>query len=200
MSCNAQNIKSCYLVGTDYDSKTVTFTGFAGTVDGFEYVIKSGFGATVKTLTQDNGLTVVGDSVVIEGDALEDLKQGKYTASFFFELDGHRDILFSEEITITNKPNNCGCGSDSALEFTYTHEDVSVPVSINQGIVQIEQYLDFDSLTDEQKAELKGEKGDKGELTVIHFEINEDMELIQYTTEDSELVFELEEGDLILNF
>lgn len=159
MSCCTQKIKTCHLAGTDYESKTITMSGFAGTLDGFEYVIKSGFGATVKTLTVGNGIEVIGGNVVISGDALEDLKVGRYEAFFYFEIDGETKLLFWEDLAISNKPNDCGCGSGN-VEFTYTHEDVSIPVTITQAVVN---FLDFDSLTPEQKAELKGEKGDKGD-------------------------------------
>ena len=59
-------------------------------------------------------------------------------------------------------------------------------------------YVEFNILTDEQKAQLKGDKGDTGEVAYLSFHVNENMELeITQTTATPSFAIDTN-GNLIL--
>src|SRR5690606_20463375 len=149
MSCT--NITTCFRIGTDYNDRLITPTEGLGGLSDFRYEIKNQLGGLVKNLTVGAGLEIVGDKIVIQGDALEDLPVGKYDAVFWLDINGQARDLFSEQLEIS--ADKCDCQNLYNLAFTI------IPVDISETVTEIR--LNFDDLTPEQQLALTGPKGDK---------------------------------------
>ena len=148
MSCT--NITTCFRIGTDYKDRIITPTDGLGGLSDFRYEIKTHMGGLVKNLTVGSGLEIVGDKIVIQGDALEDLTVGKYDAVFWLDINGNTHDLFSEQLEIS--ADKCDCQNLYNLAFTI------IPVDISENVVNI--YLSWEDLTPEQKEELTGPPGE----------------------------------------
>src|SRR5690606_26598864 len=98
-----------------------------------------------------------GNTIIIEADALETLSVGQFSAAFWADVNTYTRRIFTEELEIST--DGCSCANIYNLSFTI------VPVKITEAI---NQFLDYDSLTPEQKAALKGVKGDKGDPFTIY--------------------------------
>src|SRR5690606_675244 len=143
MSCT--NITTCFRIGTDYKDRIITPTDGLGGLSDFRYEIKNQLGGLVKNLTVGAGLEIVGDKIVIQGDALEDLTVGNYDAIFWLDINGQTRDLFSEDLEIS--ADKCDCQNLYNLAFTI------IPVDITENVVNI--YLNWEDLTPEQIAVLQ---------------------------------------------
>src|SRR5690606_28006985 len=182
MSCT--HLKTCYEAGTTYKDKLLDFPEETTGLTDFRYIVKYGIGETILTLTEGNGIMRIQDNKLrIQSAQLEDLSLGNYSATLFFKINGNDRKLFTEDLEITE--DGCDCANIYNLSFSI------VPVDITENVVNI--YLNWEDLTPEQKEALtgpKGEKGDKGDVTIVEFEVDNDMNLLQHYNLD-EVDFEL---------
>lgn len=152
MSCT--KLKTCLIYGEDYKDKVILFKEGVAGLSNYKYEVKNSFGALVKTLTVGDGLEIVGTNVCIQGDALETISVGTYSASFWFDINGETRKLFDEDLRISN--NGCDCANIYNLSFTI------VPVEVSENTVNI--YLNWDDLTPAQIQELQQPAIDAAEI------------------------------------
>lgn len=155
MSC--KHLKTCFIAGEDYTDRNIEFTEGTSGLSNFRYEIKNQLGGIVKEMVPGDGLSILGNIIIIEADALETLSVGQFSAAFWADVNTYTRRIFTEELEIST--DGCSCANIYNLSFTI------VPVKITEVI---NQFLDYDSLTPEQKAALKGVKGDKGDPFTIY--------------------------------
>ena len=156
MTC-IKKIKNTEVFGSKFSSRTLTT---AGDISEFS------FKAVVKNIIQGKILEIAGvknaGMINFDFSQLETLKKSTYKIEYwgdFGEL-GKEPFLL-EELSIVSAENATNCSNSDNLNFEIKIEEISIPVTITKAINNFS--LDFDSLSDEQKALLKGEKGDKGD-------------------------------------
>lgn len=138
-------LKTCLIYGEDYKDKVILFKEGVAGLSNYQYEVKNSFGALVKTLTIGDGLEIVGTTVCIQGDALETISVGIYSAIFWFDINGETRKLFDEDLKISN--DGCDCANIYNLSFTI------VPVELSESTVNI--YLNWEDLTPAQIQELQ---------------------------------------------
>lgn len=150
MSC-LKKIQNTEVYGSKFSSRTLTIDG-----DISEYSFK----AVVKNIIQGKILEIPGiknaGTINFDFSQLETLKKSTYQIEYWgdFGALGNEPFLL-EEFSIVSAENATNCANTDNLNFEIKIEEISIPVTISKAINQF--FLDFESLTDEQKAQLKGD-------------------------------------------
>ena len=150
MTC-LKKIQNTEVFGSKFSSRTLTT---AGDISEFS------FKAVVKNIIQGNILEIEGvknaGTINFDFSQLETLKKSTYQIEYWgdFGALGNEPFLI-EELSIVSAENATNCANSDNLNFEIKIEEISIPVTISKAINQF--FLDYESLTDEQKAELKGD-------------------------------------------
>jgi len=150
MTC-LKKIQNSEVFGSKFSSRTLTT---AGDISGYT------FKAVVKNIIQGKILEIAGvknaGTINFDFSQLETLKKSTYQIEYWgdFGALGNEPFLL-EELSIVSAENATNCANYDNLNFEIKFEEISIPVSISKAINNF--YLDFESLTDEQKAQLKGD-------------------------------------------
>lgn len=150
MTC-LKKIQNTEVFGSKFSSRTLTTDG---DISGYS------FKAVVKNIIQGKILEIAGiknaGSINFDFSQLETLKKSTYNIEYWgdFGALGNEPFLL-EELSIVSAENATNCANSDNLNFEIKFEEISIPVSISKAINNF--YLDFESLTDEQKAQLKGD-------------------------------------------
>lgn len=146
MDCNYTTIKTCELKGSTFRSHVLNFGNF----DISEYEFATDFANTLGQKISAQSLEKFGNTVVLPLTVLEG-KSGNIRADVWMTKDDVRDLAVRFEIAISG---NCtGCSDTTEHDITVTFEELVIPVTVTQSVVNIT--LDFESLTPEQKADLR---------------------------------------------
>lgn len=152
-----KKIQNTEVFGSKFSSRTLTT---AGDISEFS------FKAVVKNIIQGKILEIPGvknaGTINFDFSQLQNLKKSTYQIEYWgdFGALGNEPFLL-EEFSIVSAENATNCANSDNLNFEIKFEEISIPVTITKAINNFS--LDFESLSDEQKAQLKGPKGDKGE-------------------------------------
>ena len=151
MSCNIKKIKGCEIAGSTFNGRKLSLNRDF-TNDTFKAKVKT---FNQKPITEITGVKSATD-VYFPFNGLENLSPGSYLIEYWgnFEDIGNEPFLL-EEFSIVSAENASKCTNSDNLNFEIKIEEISIPVTITKAINQ--SFLDFESLTDEQKAELKGD-------------------------------------------
>lgn len=150
MAC-IKKIQNAEVFGSKFSSRTLTTSG-----DISEYSFK----AVVKNIIQGKILEIPGvkndGTINFDFSQLETLKKSTYQIEYWgdFGALGNEPFLL-EEFSIVSAENATNCANSDNLNFEIKIEEISIPVTIAKAINQF--FLDFESLTDEQKSQLKGD-------------------------------------------
>ena len=150
MTC-IKKIKSEEISGSTFRGREISLIG-----DITNYT----FTAKVKSYFQGKITEIAGiknaDKVFFPFESIKDLRNGKYIIEYWgdFGALGNEPFLL-EELSIVSAENATNCANSDNLNFEIKIEEISIPVTISKAINQF--FLDYESLTDEQKAELKGD-------------------------------------------
>lgn len=152
MSCNIKRIKGCEIAGSTFNGRTLSLN---------RDISSDSFKAKVKTFNQKPIAEITGvknaTDVYFQFDTLQNLTQGLYIIEYWGDFDGIGNELFCVEefsVVAPSKAGEAQC-SESYNAFNFVTEYVSIDIQITPAINQF--FLDFESLTDEQKAQLKGD-------------------------------------------
>lgn len=152
MSCNIKRIKGCEIAGSTFNGRTLSLN---------RDISSDSFKAKVKTFNQKPITEIIGNkldrNVYFQFDTLQNLTQGLYTIEYWGDFDGIGNELFCVEEFSVVSPSKAGevacCSTDTT--FNFVTENVTVEIIFSKAINQF--FLDYESLTDEQKAQLKGD-------------------------------------------
>lgn len=150
MTC-IKKIQNTEVYGSKFSSRTLTTAG-----DISEYSFK----AVVKNIVQGKILEIAGiknaGTINFDFSQLETLKKSTYNIEYWgdFGALGNEPFLL-EELSIVSAENATNCTNSDNLNFEIKFEEISIPLTITKAINNF--YLDFESLTEEQKAQLKGD-------------------------------------------
>ena len=150
MTC-IKKIQNTEVFGSKFSSRTLTTAG-----DISEFYFK----AVVKNIIQGKILEIVGiknaGTINFDFSQLQTLKKSTYQIEYWgdFGALGNEPFLL-EELSIVSAENATNCVNSDNLNFEIKVEEISIPVTITKAINQF--FLDFESLTNEQKAQLKGD-------------------------------------------
>ena len=159
MAC-LKKIQNTEVFGSKFSSRTL-FTN--------EDISGYTFKAVVKNNMQWKILEIPGiknaGTINFDFSQLQTLKKSTYQIEYWgdFGAFGKEPFLLEElSIVSVESVTNCiNCTDSETLNFEIKIEEISIPVTISKAFNNF--YLDYESLTPEQKEELKGDKGDKGE-------------------------------------
>lgn len=150
MTC-IKKIQNTEVFGSKFSSRTLTT---AGDISGYS------FKAVVKNIIQGKILEIAGvknaGTINFDFSQLETLKKSTYQIEYWgdFGALGNEPFLL-EEFSIVSAENATNCANTDNLNFEIKLEEITIPVTISKSINQF--FLDYESLTDEQKAQLKGD-------------------------------------------
>ena len=147
-------IRTTELKGSTFRTHVLDFQSFSIVDYDFEAVFKNSLGHIV--LRKE--LVKTGNMVHLDLIDLQ-YKTGRFSAEVWMSNSSVRDLAVLFEILITT--SNTGIHDDTTHNVVVTFEELNIPVSVTQSNVSIN--LNYDSLTEEQKAELKGDNGEKGD-------------------------------------
>lgn len=147
MDCNYTTIKTCELHGSTFRSRVLDFGNFDISDYDFEVKFFNPFGQPQGS----QALTKLANVVEVPLTLIEN-KSGRIRAEVWMEREGgFKDIVVVFDVGISTT----GCPTDSSVtgSVSVTFGGMTVPINITQAIVN--NYLDYDNLTPEQKAELR---------------------------------------------
>lgn len=147
MDCNYTTIKTCELKGSTFRSRVLDFGNFNISGYTFKAIFKNQFSQKISEID----LTALGNVVEVPFSSIENLS-GNITVDVWMEdSGGFRDKVIEFDLRISTT----GCPSDASIKegVSVTFGGLKVPVVISQAIVN--NYIDYDSLTPEQKTELR---------------------------------------------
>jgi hypothetical protein len=154
MSCNIKRIKGCEIAGSTFNGRNLSLNrDFSNDT----------FKAKVKTFNQKPIAEITGvknaTDVYFPFNGLENLSAGLYIIEYWGNFEDIGNELFCIEEFSVVAPSKAGeaqfCDNYNVFNFEIKIEEISIPVSISKAINQF--FLDFESLTPEQKAQLKGD-------------------------------------------
>ena len=155
MDCKFSKIKICQLKNSTFQSQLLNFGDFDISGHAFTAIFMS------NKIKQSKQLFPIGNTLKIPFSILES-EFGNTRVELWWEKDGIKDIAVAFDVKIVSE--NCKeCGNETQHDVIVEINEGQnqIPVSVTQSIVN--NLLDFDNLTEAQKAELKGKQGDKGE-------------------------------------
>lgn len=150
MTC-LKKIQNTEVFGSKFSSRTLTT---AGDISEFS------FKAVVKNIIQGKILEIAGvknaGTINFDFSQLQTLKKSTYTIEYWgdFGALGNEPFLL-EELSIVSAENATNCANSDNLNFEIKLDEITIPITISKAVNQF--FLDYESLTDEQKAELKGD-------------------------------------------
>lgn len=144
-------IRTTELKGSTFRTHVLDFQSFSIAEYDFEAVFKSSLGHIVLR----KKLVKTGNMVHLDLIDLQD-KTGRFSAEVWMSNSSVRDLAVLFEILIT--ASNTGIHDDTTHNVVVTFEELNIPVSVTQSNVSIN--LNYDSLTEEQKAELRFDYSD----------------------------------------
>ena len=152
MSC-IKKIKSEEISGSTFRGREISLIG---DITDYSFIAK------VKSPFQGKITEIAGiknaSKVFFPFESIKDLRNGKYIIEYwgdFAELG--EEVFLVEELSIVSAENSSGNCSNESQVFDVKINNVTIPVTISKTITQI--VLDFDSLTEEQKSQIKGLDG-----------------------------------------
>ena len=150
MSC-IKKIKSEEISGSTFRGREISLIG---DITDYTFIakVKSSFKGKIAEIQGVKNA----DKVFFSYESIKDLRNGKYIIEYwgdFAEL-GNEPFLL-EELSIVSAENATNCTNSDNLNFEINFEEISIPVTISKAINQF--FLDYESLTDEQKTQLKGD-------------------------------------------
>ena len=150
MSC-IKKIKNEEISGSTFQSRKITFNGDISDYS-FTAKVKSSFQGKIAEI---QGVKTAG-SVFFDFISLENLRNGKYIIEYWGDFaDLGNEPFLLEELSIVSAENATNCANSDNLNFEIKIEEISIPVTISKAINQY--FLDYESLTPEQKEALKGD-------------------------------------------
>lgn len=159
MGCKVTKIKGCEIAGSTFSGRTLIFDNRDISGDNFTAKVKS---VRSGTITEIIGVKN-GSTVFFPFTEIENLKVGVYVIEYWATFAEIGTEPFAAEDFKVLSEGCADCGGTQTQPFTIQFEDVSIPVTIEHSLVNVNNYLNYESLTEAQKAELKGDKGDTGE-------------------------------------
>lgn len=171
MSCCVSKYDLCILQQETFKSPTFVFENTDISNDSFGYKVYKFSGATKKEFP----VVIVDENTIY----IEDITMpiGDYIHELIWERDGKKEAVFQGALKVTDKGTNCGCSSAPTSIKVNTGDEI-VNVSVEERIIN--NFIWSGS--------------------VLHFEVNENMELVMYETVPTALDFELTNGYLTLEF
>jgi len=151
MSC-IKKIKNIEVFESTFNSRNLIISADISNYS-FKAVVKSSLSKS--TLAEIDGIKYE-KNVVFDFSQLQTLKKSTYQIEYWgdFGTLGNEPFLL-EEFSIVSAENATNCANTDNLNFEIKIEEISIPVTITKALNQF--FLDFESLTPEQKAELKGD-------------------------------------------
>ena len=152
MSCNIKRIKGCEIAGSTFNGRKLSLNrDFSNDT----------FKAKVKTFNQKPIAEIIGvknaTDVYFPFNGLENLSAGLYLIEYWGNFEDIGNELFCVEEFSVVAPSKAGeaqfCENSNIFNFEIKFEEISIPVTISKAINNF--YLDFESLTDEQKAAMR---------------------------------------------
>lgn len=188
MSCNIKRIKGCEIAGSTFNGRKLSLN---------RDISNDTFKAKVKTFNQKPIAEITGiknaTDVYFPFNGLENLSAGLYLIEYWGNFDDIGNELFCVEefsVVAPSKAGEAQCYTNSDnLNFEIKLDEITIPITISKAINQF--FLDFESLTDEQKAQLKGDAFTYEDFT------NEQIAELQKPATDK--VVELDALELSLN-
>ena len=144
-------IRTTELKGSTFRTHVLDFQSFSIVDYDFEAVFKNSLGHIVLR----KKLVKTGNMVHLDLIDLQ-YKTGRFSAEVWMSNSSVRDLAVLFEILIT--ASNTGIKDDTTHNVVVTFEELNIPVSVTQSNVSIN--LNYDSLTEEQKAELRFDYSD----------------------------------------
>lgn len=131
MDCNYTTINTCELKGSTFRSHVLNFGDFD--ISGYEFStdFTNALGQKIAAQT----LEKYGNTVVLPLTALES-KTGNIRADVWMSKDGVKDLAVRFDIVLSS---NCtGCSGDTTThDITITYEELVIPVTVTQSVVNI---------------------------------------------------------------
>lgn len=151
MTC-LKKIQNTEVFGSTFNSRNLITSADISNYS-FKAVVKSSLSKSI--LAEIDGIKYV-KNVVFDFSVLETLNKSKYIIEYWgdFGALGNEPFLL-EELGIVSAENATNCANSDNLNFEIKLDEITIPITISKAINQF--FLDFESLTDEQKAQLKGD-------------------------------------------
>lgn len=171
MSCCVAKYDLCILQQETFQSPAFNFEDTDVSNDTFVYTVFKSFGASKKEFP----VSFIDQNTVY----IEDIKMplGDYQHELLWIRNGIKEVVFQGALKVTDKGTNCGCAPKGNNTIKVVHEDVTVNVTITERIIN---NLIWSG-------------------SVLHFEVNDNMELVMYETVPTPLDFGLTNGYLTIN-
>ena len=150
MTC-IKKIKSEEISGSTFRMREISLIG---DITDYSFIAK------VKSPFQGKITEIAGvknaNKVFFSYESIKDLRNGKYIIEYWGDFaDLGNEPFLIEELSIVSAENATNCADYDNLNFEIKIEEISIPVTITKAINNF--YLDYESLSDEQKAQLKGD-------------------------------------------
>lgn len=151
MTC-IKKIKNIEVFGSTFNSRNLIISADISNYS-FKAVVKSSLSKS--TLAEIDGIKYE-NKVVFNFTQLQTLKKSNYIIEYWgdFGALGNEPFLL-EELSIVSAENATNCANSDNLNFEIKLDEITIPITISKAINQF--FLDFESLTPEQKAQLKGD-------------------------------------------
>lgn len=151
MDNNFTVINTTELRGSTFRERVVDFGArdISGAI--FEIIFTSQYGLIVLNGTIEKSA----NKLFIPFTAIEN-ENGNWIANLWMIENGNRDKVLQWNVNITDQQGDIEVIEPIVANVTHTTETIGVTIS--QGIINVQ--IGWDYLTPEQKAELKGDKGD----------------------------------------
>ena len=156
MAC-LKKIQNTEVFGSKFSSRTLTTV---------EDISGYSFKAVVKNTIKGKILEIAGvknaGTINFDFSQLQNLKKSTYQIEYWGDFGAlGKEPFLLEELSIVSAENATNCANSDNLNFEIKIEEISIPVNITKAINNFS--LNIESLSDEQKAQLKGDKGEKGD-------------------------------------
>lgn len=171
MSCEVSKYDLCILKQETFRPPIFDFGDVDISTDTFIYAVFKSYGATRKEFP----VTVAGNTAYIE-----DIKMplGDYFHELIWIQDNEKEVVFQGKLKVTDKGTDCGCTPTAEQNIKVVRNDVTINVAVSERIINNFVWSG----------------------SVLHFEVNDNMELVMYETIPTPFDFNLTNGYLTLQF
>lgn len=169
MSCEVSKFDLCLLKQETFKPPTFDFGNIDISQDEFIYKVFTNPG-----IFKEFPVIITGNTAYIE-----DIKMplGDYFHELIWIQDNEKEVVFQGNLKVTDKGNDCGCTPEAEQNIKVVRNDVTINVAVSERIIN--NFVWGGS--------------------VLHFEVNENMELVMYETIPTPFDFNLTNGYLTIN-
>ena len=169
MGCVVSKFDLCLLKQETFKPPTFDFGNVDISQDEFIYKVFTNPG-----VFKEFPVTVAGNTAYIE-----DIKMplGDYFHELIWIQDNEKEVVFQGKLKVTDKGNDCGCTPKAEQNIKVVRNDVTINVAVSERIINNFVWSG----------------------SVLHFEVNDSMELVMYETVPTPFDFNLTNGYLTIN-